>query len=126
MLDRGSNETSAKFKNLQLKSIKREKKKECVAEEIFSIIFWTEIQFDGITFKLCTPSVPLVVITHGHYSIQAQATVFWDNAGDTSFKSTSEQSWGKVSSLVMSSSQAEKLPSWGISILKLKPSCRFF
>ena len=72
---------SVSFKNLQLKKIKRTEKKgtECVMDEKFSILFWTEFSLNDLKFQLWTFSLPVVVIVHGNQESQALATVVWDN-----------------------------------------------
>jgi len=74
-------QVSVCFKNLQLKKIRRTEKKgtECVMDEKFSILFWTEFTLNDLKFQLWTFSLPVVVIVHGNQESQALSTIIWDN-----------------------------------------------
>ena len=96
-------QVSVTFRNLQLKKIKRTEKKgnECVMDEKFSVIFWTDFTVGELKFQLWTLSLPVVVIVHGNQEPQALATVTWDNAfaewGRRPFVVPDKVTWGRVS-----------------------------
>ena len=99
MYDRTKGEASTEFQNLMLKKITREKGKKSsnlVTEEKFSIIFWTEWNWENIEFQLCISSMPIVVVSHDSQKIQGMATITWDNAVEESFVDTESLSWGQV------------------------------
>ena len=89
----------AKFQNLQLKSIERSNKatKECVFEDLFSLVFTTKFKCHGMEFQLCTPSLPLAVVSHDSQRMKANATIVWNNAGFNPFESQKELPWIQVS-----------------------------
>merc|ERR1711971_352081 len=95
-------QVSVTFRNLQLKKIKRTEKKgnECVMDEKFSVIFWTDFTVGELKFQLWTLSLPVVVIVHGNQEPQALATVTWDNAfaewGRRPFVVPDKVTWGRV------------------------------
>ena len=95
-------QVSVTFRNLQLKKIKRTEKKgnECVMDEKFSVIFWTDFTVGELKFQLWTLSLPVVVIVHGNQEPQALATVIWDNAfaewGRRPFVVPDKMPWGRV------------------------------
>ena len=97
---------SVSFKNLQLKKIKRTEKKgtECVMDEKFSILFWTEFSLQDLNFQLWTFSLPVVVIVHGNQESQALATVVWDNGfaelGRRLFFVPDKVSWGQAAEVL--------------------------
>ena len=99
MYDRTKGEASTEFQNLMLKKITREKGKKSsnlVTEEKFSIMFWTELNWENIEFQLCIPSMPVVVVNHDSQKTQAMATIAWDNAGEESFVERENLPWGQV------------------------------
>ena len=99
MYDRAKGEASTEYQNLMLKKITREKGKKSsnlVTEEMFSIIFWTELSWENIEFQLCIPSMPVVVVSHDSQKIQAMATITWNNAGEESFVHPENLPWGQV------------------------------
>ena len=97
---------SVSFKNLQLKKIKRTEKKgtECVMDEKFSILFWTEFALNDLKFQLWTFSLPVVVIVHGNQESQALATVVWDNGfaelGRRLFYVPEKVTWGQAAEVL--------------------------
>jgi len=97
---------SVSFKNLQLKKIKRTEKKgtECVMDEKFSILFWTEFSLQDLNFQLWTFSLPVVVIVHGNQESQALATVVWDNGfaemGRRLFYVPDKVTWGQAAEVL--------------------------
>ena len=97
---------SVSFKNLQLKKIKRTEKKgtECVMDEKFSILFWTEFKLQELDIQLWTFSLPVVVIVHGNQESQALATVVWDNGfaemGRRVFYVPDKVSWGQAAEVL--------------------------
>ena len=97
---------SVSFKNLQLKKIKRTEKKgtECVMDEKFSILFWTEFSLQDLNFQLWTFSLPVVVIVHGNQESQALATVVWDNGfaemGRRLFYVPDKVTWGQAADVL--------------------------
>ena len=97
---------SVAFKNLQLKKIKRTEKKgtECVMDEKFSILFWTEFPLNDLKFQLWTFSSPVVVIVHGNQESQALATVVWDNGfaelGRRLFYVPDKVTWGQAAEVL--------------------------
>lgn len=99
MYDRTKGEASTEFQNLMLKKITREKGKKSsnlVTEEKFSIIFWTELNWENIEFHLCISSMPIVVVSHDSQKIQGMATITWDNAVEESFVDKESLPWGQV------------------------------
>lgn len=76
--------TSASFRNMSIKKIKRAERKgsECVTEEKFALLFSGEIHVTGCDYpySIHVYSVPIVVIVHGSQDINAMATVIWDCA----------------------------------------------
>ena len=99
MYNQAEGEASAEFRNLMLKKIDREtgeKSSDLVMEETFSIVFWTELNWENIEFQLCIPSMPVVVVNHDSPKTQAMATIVWDNAGEESFVKREHLPWGQV------------------------------
>lgn len=80
----GTRSTSATFRNMSIKKIKRAERKgsECVTEEKFALLFSGEIHISGCDFpySIHVISVPIVVIVHGSQDINAMATIIWDCA----------------------------------------------
>ncbi|XP_075757931.1 signal transducer and activator of transcription 6 isoform X2 [Pelodiscus sinensis] len=76
--------SSATFKNMLLKKIKRCERKgsESVTEEKCAVLFSTDVTLGSgsQTFHLQALSLPIVVIVHGNQDNNAKATVLWDNA----------------------------------------------
>ena len=99
MYNQAKAEASAEFRNLMLKKIDRkteEKSSDLVIEEKFSIVFWTQLNWENIEFELCIPSMPVVVVNHDDQKTQAMATIAWDNAGEESFVERENLPWGQV------------------------------
>jgi len=90
------NSARAKFQYLQLKSIKRTKANECVSEDLFSLIFHTKFECQGLEFQLWTPSLPMVVISHDSQRMKSNATIVWSNAGNHPFETQKELPWIQV------------------------------
>uniref|UniRef100_A0A6I8NC72 Signal transducer and activator of transcription n=1 Tax=Ornithorhynchus anatinus TaxID=9258 RepID=A0A6I8NC72_ORNAN len=76
--------SSAVFKNLLLKKIKRCERKgtESVTEEKCAVLFSACVTLgpNSTSFRLQALSLPLVVIVHGNQDNNAKATILWDNA----------------------------------------------
>ncbi|XP_036366179.1 signal transducer and activator of transcription 5B isoform X2 [Octopus sinensis] len=72
---------SVRFRNMQLKKIKRTERRstEAVTEEKFAILFKTEFKVGGEDLKFSTLSNPVVVTVHGNQECKAMATILWDN-----------------------------------------------
>ena len=91
----------AKFQNLQLKNITRNKTKENVSDNLFALIFCTNFKIYGLEFNLWTASLPLAVISHESQRMKSNATVIWNNAGGHPFKTQKELPWNKVNIIVI-------------------------
>ena len=99
MYNQGKGEASAEFRDLRLTKIDRKtgkKSSDSGMEETFSIIFWTELNWENMKFQLCIPSMPVVVVNHDNLKTQAMATIAWDNAGEESFVEREHLPWGQV------------------------------
>lgn len=83
-LNSATKSTSASFRNMSIKKIKRAERKgsECVTEEKFALLFSGEISVTGCDFpySINVYSVPIVVIVHGSQDINAMGTIIWDCA----------------------------------------------
>ncbi|XP_069762495.1 signal transducer and activator of transcription 5B-like isoform X1 [Narcine bancroftii] len=79
-----SKTTSANFRNMSLKKIKRSDRRgtESVTEEKFAVLFSSELSITGseMNYQVQALSLPIVVIVHGSQDNNATATILWDNA----------------------------------------------
>ncbi|XP_045456323.1 signal transducer and activator of transcription 5B-like [Melitaea cinxia] len=99
-----SRQLSVSFRNMQLRKIKRAKKKgtESFMDEKFTLFFRSEFSVGGgeLGFQVWTLSLPVVVIVHGTHEPQGWATVTWDNAfsspGRVPFAVPDKVSWGQL------------------------------
>ena len=53
-------------------------------------------------FQLCTPSLPLAVVSHDSQRMKANATIVWNNAGFNPFESQKELPWIQVNCFFLS------------------------
>jgi len=86
----------AKFHNIQLKSFKRNKSKECVSEDLCSLMFTTNLKCHGMEFQLSTSSLAVAVVSHDSQRMKANATILWNNAGNQFFETQAELPWIQV------------------------------
>merc|ERR1719410_1778918 len=89
------------FQNLQFSNkpehrIKRNRANGPVTEELFALVFRTEVTCYGLKFDIWTHSSPIVIISHDSQKEQASATTLWDNAGNKAFERQDELPWPQV------------------------------